>query len=277
MRILLTNDDGFDSPGIILLAAALREAGHRVFVVAPASNQSGVSHSISFLNGPRKLTEIAQDTWVCEGTPADCVVIALLGGIPELCVVSGSGSIIVKAHPASSAEFDHSNVVKRGSPPDAIVSGINRGANLGTDIIYSGTVAAARQGALFNIPSLALSLVEGAVWNWDMAVVFAAERLAEMLSYWKPDSFVNVNIPNIREIPSSLVHAFPSLRYYNDSIDVYCAPNGDQYCFPRVGEVNVIPEQGSDWGVVEGNCASISEIFIHPVLLESVKGKDSGG
>ena len=258
MRILLTNDDGFESPGIILLAAALREAGHKVFVIAPTSNRSGVSHSVTFFNGPCKLIEIAQDTWACEGTPADCVIIALFGGIPELCM---------PGKPGASAE---------SAPPDVVISGINRGANLGTDIVYSGTAAAARQGALCNIPSLALSLAEGAVWYWDMAVVFAIERLEEMLSYWKPNTFVNVNIPNRQEIPSLLVHAFPSLRYYNDSIDLYHAPDGYRYCFAKTGDVSAEPEQGSDWEAVEGNSASISEIFIHPVLLESVKGKDSG-
>ena len=259
MRILLTNDDGVDSPGIILLAAALREAGHKVFVVAPSSNRSGVSHSISFLNGPHKLIEIEQDTWACEATPVDCIVIALLGGIPELCIEPAAG-----------------NEGMASTPPDVIISGINRGANLGTDIVYSGTAAAARQGALFNIPSLALSLVEGTVWYWDMAVIFAVEHLSSMLSYWKSDSFVNVNIPNKQEFPASLVHAFPSFRYYNDHIETYHAPDGYRYCFARTGEVKVKPEQGSDWEVVENNNASISEIFIHPVLLESVKGGGNG-
>ena len=274
MRILLTNDDGISSPGIFLLAAGLRETGHRVFTVAPAANQSGVSHSISFLNGPCKLTDVDTDTWFCEGTPVDCIITGLLGGIPELCILRTAGSDSVES-----------------APPDMVISGINRGANLGTDIIYSGTAAAARQGSLFSIPSLALSLVEGMEWNWDMAVIFVVEQLTAMLSYWKPDSFVNVNIPNRRELPSSLVHAFPSLRYYNDSMDRYHAPDGNIYCFARTGEVSssrrtgafigagassgndTQPEQGSDWEAVAENNAAISEIFIHPVLLDFVRGR----
>ena len=256
MRILLTNDDGVASPGIVLLADALREAGHKVFVVAPASDRSGVSHAITFLHGPCKLTEVERDTWACEGTPVDCIVIGLLGGIPQLCILPG-GEV-------------------ESSPPDAIISGINRGANLGTDIVYSGTAAAARQGALCDIPSLALSLVEGGgIWNWDMAVIFAVERLDEMLSHWKPGSFVNVNIPNQREIPSSLIHSFPSIRYYNDRIEPYHAPDGYRYCFSKSGEVSAKPEQGSDWEAVTAGNASLSEIVIHPVLLESVKGRET--
>ena len=243
MKILLTNDDSISSPGIQLLAIGLREAGHRVFVIAPSYNRSGVSHSISFINGPCKITEIEKDTWYCDGTPADCVVLGLLGGIPEM------------------------------GTPDAIVSGINRGANLGTDLLYSGTAAAARQGAVHKIPSLALSLHEGLVWNWEMAVIFAVEHLGEMLSYWKPDTFININIPNQQQIPSGLVHAFPSLRYYNDSIEVYNAPDGNRYCFCKTGVTSAKPEKGSDWEAVKNGNVSLSEIFIHPVLLESVRGK----
>jgi 5'-nucleotidase len=243
MRLLLTNDDGIDSPGLLLLAAALRKAGHRIFVLAPSSDKSGVSHSITFLNGPNKIVRVDEDTWSCEGTPVDCVVIGLKGGLPECEAV------------------------------DAIVSGINRGANLGTDLVYSGTAAAARQGALCGIPSLALSLVEGDAWHWDTAVAFAAERFEEMLAFWKPDCFINVNIPNQKEAPRGLVHAFPSLRYYNDSMETYYAPDGQRYCFARAGEVSAKPEKGSDWEAVAGGCASISDILIHPALL----GRDDAG
>jgi len=253
MRILLTNDDGINSPGILLLAQGLRRAGHRVFVLAPDSDQSGVSHAITFFSGPCKLSDIEEDTWSLRGTPADCVVVALMGGIPEL------------------SAGQH-------SPPDVIVSGINRGANLGTDILYSGTAAAARQGSLCGIPSLALSLVEGDFkhcgWNWDMAAGFSVEYFDRMMAYWKPDSFINVNIPNRGEKPLSLVHAFPSLRYYNDSLDVYHAPDGYRYCFTDAGKVTAKPEQGSDWEAVKGDNASLSEIYIHPLLLESVRKRE---
>ena len=261
MRVLLTNDDGISSPGIFLLAEALREAGHTVFVVAPALDRSGVSHSISFLSGPCKLTEIEKYTWACNGTPADCVIVSLLGGIPELCIIPNP-----------------EHMVEDAAPPDVIISGINRGANLGTDIVYSGTAAAARQGALCNIPSIALSLVEGGpVWHWETAVIFIMEHLEEMLAYWKPGSFINVNLPNIPEISSSLVHAFPSFRYYNDRMDIFHAPDGHRYCFTRAGEISADPEQGSDWEAVTKKNVSISEIYIHPVLLESVAGRHSGG
>jgi 5'-nucleotidase len=241
MRILLTNDDGINSQGLSLLAQALREAGHRVFVVAPDSDRSGVSHSISFLRGPCKLTGKGKDTWACSGTPADCVVVASLGGVPEL-----------------------------EGLPDLVVSGINRGANIGTDIVYSGTAAAARQGGLCGIPSVALSLVEGGAWHWETAVNFSLKHLAEIIVFWKPETFVNVNIPNIGEEPGGLVSTFPSLRCYNDCVDPYEARDGGRYCFSKAGEIGTWPESGSDWDAVSRSLVSMSAVFIHPVSLEEV-------
>jgi len=250
MRILLTNDDGADSPGILLLADALREAGHRVFMVAPSFDASGVSHSISFFKGCRKLAEIGRDSFSFDGTPVDCVVVALRGGLAELDMTEAGN----------------------GAPPDAVISGINRGANLGTDIVFSGTAAAARQGAFCGIPSLALSLVhdgDGA-WRWDTAVDFAVERLGEMLACWKPDSFVNVNIPNRAGKPLELVRAFPSLRQYKDRVHVWTAPDGHRYCAAKLEAIGAKLEPGSDWDVVSAGKASLSDIFVHPVLLEHI-------
>lgn len=250
MRVLMTNDDGAQSPGILLLRDAMRSAGHRVFMVAPSFDASGVSHSITFFKGSRKLAEIEKDSYSFDGTPVDCVIVGMRGGIPELDTSPSGG----------------------GSLPDAVISGINRGANLGTDVVFSGTAAAARQGAFRGVPSLALSLVqaEDGAWNWDMAVAFAMERLDELLAGWKPDSFVNVNIPNRREKPEALVRAFPSLRLYEDDIDVYHAPDGNRYCVARMHEIKARPDPGSDWSAVAGNKASLSDIFIHPVPPEDL-------
>ena len=252
MRILLTNDDGADSPGILLLAEALRGAGHRVIMVAPSSNNSAISHAISFFKRSWKFAEIERDSYSLDGTPVDCVAEALRGNIPGL-GITGPGE---------------------WSPPDAVISGINRGANLGTDIVFSGTAAAARQGAFCGIPSLALSLSPpcegGENWRWDAAVAFVLERFDEMLAGWKPDSFINVNIPNRGENPLGLVRAFPSLRFYNDSRDVCRMPDGSRYCIAKPEETGVSPDEGSDWEAIAQNNASLSEIFIHPVLLEHV-------
>ena len=254
MRILLTNDDGIASPGIDLLAKALRKAGHRVFILAPDADRSGTSHSITFLSGPCKITQIENDTWSCSGTPVDCVIFALLGGIPELCIVE---------EPHGSA----------GKAPDLILSGINRGANIGTDIIYSGTAAAARQGSLIGIPSAALSLVEGDNgWHWGPAVSFIVEKLAEIRDYWREGTFVNVNFPNTATGPSALIPAFPSHRRYNDRIETYVAPDGGLYCFARAGKITNNPQvqgkvNGSDWDEVMKNNAAFSVVLSQPAVV----------
>ncbi|GHV93147.1 5'-nucleotidase SurE [Spirochaetia bacterium] len=267
MNILLTNDDGIDSPGLRLLAKALRAQGlHRVFILAPDSDRSGVSGAISFLRGPLRLAERESDSWACSGNPADCVVLALLGAIPLR--------------------------------PDLVISGINRGANMGTDLIYSGTAAAARQGSLFGIPSIALSLANTAAVNtasvaadtpgaaintsgavsgyyWDMAVSFVLAHLDEFASQWEADTYINVNIPNGPAGPDGIAAAFPSKREYRDALTSFKAPNGDTWCFVKLGEVTTKPEPGSDWDVVSRNLASVSPILIHPV--NGGKGIDAGG
>jgi len=252
MRILLTNDDGIASPGILLLAKALRETGHRVFIVAPDVNRSGSSHSIFFLSSPCKLTEVEKDTWSCSGTPVDCVIIALLGGIPELCI---------------SAEGNDRNME---NAPDLILSGINAGANLGTDILYSGTAAAARQGSLFGIPAVALSLVENDnVWQWDTVISYIKENLQVIAGYWKEGSFVNVNFPNTEKKPSALVPVFHSMRYYNDRIVTFASEENTMYCFAKPGKPDNIPAPGSDWAEVLKNNAAISVVMSEPAVLHT--------
>ena len=254
MRILLTNDDGISSPGITLLAKALREAGHRVFIVAPDSNRSGCSHSINFLWGPKKLKEIEKDTFSCSGTPVDCVIIALLGGISELCISKEDGSLDLE------------------KAPDLVLSGINAGANLGTDIVYSGTAAAARQGSLFGIPSVALSLVDGNMpYQWATVIPYIKDNLALIMGYWKAGTFVNVNFPNIKKKPSALVPVFPSMRYYNDRIVTFTAPLGGVYCFAKPGQTTSPdegggPEDGSDWAEVLKNNAALSVVLSQPAV-----------
>jgi 5'-nucleotidase len=162
--------------------------------------------------------------------------------------------------------------------PDLVISGINRGANMGTDLIYSGTAAAARQGSLFGVPSVALSLAENTAGNngaameyyWDMAVSFVLAHLDELASQWKADTFINVNIPNSPAGPDGIVAAFPSRREYQDSLSSFKAPNGDTWCFVTLGKVTTKPEpaaagEGSDWAAVSRNLASVSPILIHPV------------
>jgi 5'-nucleotidase len=152
--------------------------------------------------------------------------------------------------------------------PDLILSGINRGANLGTDLIYSGTAAAARQGSLFSVPSIALSLVESPRWGeyyWDMAVSLVLKKLEEWASLWEPDTFLNINIPNSPEGPGGASLAFPCRRQYGDGLSILDAPDGNRYCFALIGKELCLPEPGSDRDTVSRNLVSLSPVLIHPV------------
>ncbi|MBV8600051.1 MAG: 5'/3'-nucleotidase SurE, partial [Candidatus Eremiobacteraeota bacterium] len=172
MRILVTNDDGVESPGILRLADELRRLGD-VTVVAPDGDRSAISHRISFRDpvGVVALGERSVPTFSCTGTPADCVVL----GAFELC----------------------------DGFPDLLVSGINRGANLGDDVNYSGTVAAAMEATLIGIPALAVSLC--GMWHdasdptyWETASALAVD-LAEQWRARIPEGlFINLNVPNVR-------------------------------------------------------------------------------
>ncbi len=202
------------------------------------------------MNKPLRLKEIEKDTWSYEGTPVDCVIAALLGGIPSLCITK------------ENREKDLSKA------PDLVLSGINAGANLGTDIIYSGTAGAARQGSFFGIPSVALSLVDNAedssIYHWEIIIEYITENLGKFVSYWKEDTFININFPNNGKKPVNIVNAFPSKRHYNDIVVPFTAPGGRVYCHIDAGKVSGAPEEGSDWSEVLNGNAALSVILSQP-------------
>lgn len=183
MRILLTNDDGIHAPGLAAMRRALTSLGE-VMVVAPATEQSGVGHSITFLS-PLMASQVFNGDelrgWAVEGSPADCVKLA----IAELC----------KAKDGNSND-ESSNEVKAWLP-DLIVSGINGGLNVGVNVLYSGTVAAATEGALNNLPSIAVSLEYNQHARFDSAATQAVEIIKQMLEVdaWKDHLLYNLNFP----------------------------------------------------------------------------------
>ena len=230
MRVLLTNDDGIGSPGLRALQAALAPQ-HEVWIVAPDSNRSGSSHSITLgtasrfrRTGPREHT--------CWGTPADCVVVALMGLVP--------------------------------APVDLVLSGINLGPNLGTDILYSGTAAAARQAAFMGRPAVACSLASySPPYNLEYAARFLDANLEVFVSLWAEDHFLNINFPNQARSPVPEV-TFPSRRVYKDTLVRFEAPNGDLYCFLGGQRPGAVEESGTDYRAVEQGWISLSPILIHP-------------
>ena len=234
MNILLTNDDGISSPGINKLAEVLRSKGtYNIYILAPDSDRSGISNGLSIMSNPIKINEVSNQSWSCSGFPADCVILAALGALPF--------------------------------KPDIVVSGINSGANIGLDILYSGTAAAARQGTLMGLPSIALSLAGKENYNWDMAAAYCAEHLDELLKMWKNDIFINVNIPNIQSSPGGMAITWPAKKHYNDSISVFKGPGNRNWAYLVPEKSTIEAEDGSDWDAVLKNLVSVSPVYVYPV------------
>jgi 5'-nucleotidase len=235
MNILASNDDGYQCEGLIRLTVALRGMGHRVLMVSPDRERSGASHSISLAAGFIDVKEIAADTWICGGTPVDCVIAVLSGGI----------------------DFN----------ADIIVSGINAGCNLGTDILFSGTAAAAREGALHGVPAIAFSLDGNPPYFWDAAASWSASHITQLLKHWNKDVFINVNIPNIKNLPDEPQFTFPSRRNYKDTVTKEQSPAGwTRLCFNGM-KLETLHESGSDYEAVAQNKISISAVQVQPATL----------
>ena len=232
MKILITNDDGIFSEGITTLKNALI-ADHDVWVVAPDTERSGTSHAITLKDAVR-MSRIDERTYSCGGTPADCVLYSLLGAV----------------------DLD----------PDIVVSGINHGPNIGTDIIYSGTVAAARQAALMDRPAVAVSVVgmQGPL-NFELAADFIAQNIELIAELWLPDHILNVNVPNVFKQVPEVVVTHPSRRIYRDRLSDFTAPNGERYFFLQGSLDDAVIDSGSDWDAVKNKKISVSPIYLHPL------------
>ncbi len=171
MRILLTNDDGIDAPGLHALRQIASELSDDVWVVAPEVNKSGAGHSLS-LNEPLRMREINDRTFAVRGTPTDCVIMGVRHVIKD----------------------------KR---PDLVLSGVNRGANMAEDVTYSGTIAGAFEGTTIGIRSIAMSQAYGGIESgqnprWECAITHGPNVVRKLLSIdWPPGVLMNVNFPAV--------------------------------------------------------------------------------
>jgi 5'-nucleotidase len=204
MRILLTNDDGFYAPGLRALRAELQKIGS-VRVVAPATEQSASGHSVTLLN-PLLVNEVFEEDgttpigWAVEGRPADCVKLALLELLPE--------------------------------PPDLIVSGLNAGSNAGINVLYSGTVAAAVEGAFYRITAIACSLeYDQKIYDFPKAARYARQVVEQILGQRPtPGELFNVNIPVLEHGPIRGVRVLPqNATPYQEKFDRRVNPRGRTY------------------------------------------------
>lgn len=224
MQILLTNDDGIYAPGLAALERELSSLGD-VAVVAPAAEQSGVGHSITYLS-PLIVKEVYQNTsvpgedrlwgWAVEGSPADCVKI----GIQQFCP----------------------------RPPDLVVSGINSGLNAGINVLYSGTVAAAIEGAFFGVTSVAVSLEFDEHARYDRAARLACDVIRQILDKKPPaPQLYNLNIPSAALSGEPEVYTAPmNITRYGDSFERRIDPWGRDYYWLTGGPPQSVPGHETD-------------------------------
>ncbi len=233
MRILVSNDDGVDAPGIRILAEGFRNAGHEVLIVAPDRDRSGASNSLT-LDMPLRVAQMEEGVWRVHGTPTDSVHVAIAGMLER--------------------------------EPDIVVSGINNAANMGDDVIYSGTVAAAMEGRFLGLPAVAMSLVtaDHVGKHYETAARAAVEIVERLKADPLPaDTILNVNVP---DIPWSEVKGFEVTRLGNRHRSEACVPLED----PRgrswwwIGPAG--PEQdggpGTDFHAVRTGNISITPILV---------------
>jgi len=232
MIILVSNDDGIHSEGIRALEEALAAIGE-IYTVAPDREQSAVSHSLT-LHRPLRIEEIAPRRFAVNGTPTDCVNLAVKGFLPVR--------------------------------PHLVVSGINKGANLGDDVTYSGTVSAAIESSLLGIPAIAVSLVsKGLTYHFGPAAEFAAILAAEVIAQgMPPDTLLNVNVPSL---PRQEIKGYrltrQGKRRYAETIEVRIDPRGKKYYWIGGDDLGFDPDEGTD-------CVAVQEGFISvtPLLVD---------
>jgi 5'-nucleotidase len=235
-RILVTNDDGIYSEGIRKLAASLKDFAE-VQIVAPDREQSAASHALT-LNRPLRLLQIEPNAWIVDGTPTDCVNLAVLK--------------LFKEH-----------------RPDLIVSGINFGPNLGDDVTYSGTISAAFEGALLNIPSIAFSALVGENFSFDRCAAFAAELIRVALEQHRdPNVILNVNFP-LGDFGGVKITRLGK-RIYSEGIIERLDPRGRKYYWIGGDPPTWHAGEGTDFEAIQAGFISITPLHLDLTHHQSI-------
>lgn len=227
--ILITNDDGIHSPGILALHKAMHELGDTV-VIAPDRDNSAVSHSLT-MNRPLKIHKLGDNFYTINGTPTDCVALGLKK---------------ILTH-----------------PPDLLVSGINAGTNLGDDISYSGTVSAAIEGTMYGVPSMALSVGGEAPYDYRAAMQIALCMAGKILRNSLPDdTLLNINVPS-GEFYRKIRVTRQGRRLWENSIHETLDPRGAKYYW--IGGGTALADPGEDTDVYTFAAGNVS---ITPIQLD---------
>jgi len=242
VRILVTNDDGIASPGIHAVATALGALGE-VWIVAPDRERTAVGHAVT-LHKPLRITKMAPRVFMVNGTPVDCVNLALVKVLPD--------------------------------KPALIVSGINRGVNLGDDVMYSGTVSGALEGTILGIPSVAVSQEGEDTFRFEVGARYAARVAAEVLAHGlPPETILNVNIPDapFRGIKGVKVTCL-SRRRFNNPIVEKVDPRGRKYYWIAGTRQSWSRQQDADHEALARHMVSVTPIRLdttHHAMLDHFK------
>jgi 5'-nucleotidase len=246
-RILVSNDDGIASPGIKLLEKIARAVSPDVWVVAPEQEQSAASHSLT-TRRPLRLLEMAERRYAVDGTPTDCVMLAI-------------------------------KHLLRECRPDLVLSGINAGGNVGEDLTYSGTVAAAMEATLLGIPAIALSqhYLDGDPIPWETAARFAPEVIRRLTRFpWPEHTLMNVNFPFAapQEVRGIAVTS-QGKRAIADNLTERLDPRGRPYYWIGPVREDGIAEPGTDLAAINDKQVSVTPIYLNltntPVLASLKK------
>ena len=239
MLILLTNDDGIHSKGIVTLGRHL-SAKHEVCMVAPERERTCVAHAVT-LHKPLRIRELSTGVYATNGTPADCVLLGVNVVLPRR--------------------------------PDFVVSGINTGPNMGQDVNYSGTVAAAKEGGFLGIPSVAVSICAREGFLFDDAAAVACEIIERLTEGVFPEgTIVNVNIPNV---PQEKLKGFSvtrlDKRIYNDIVHERVDPRGGKYYWIGGDGEKYERRRGTDFHAVEKGFVSVTPLGLDITDTGSMK------
>lgn len=235
MRFLISNDDGVHSEGLEALVEEIRSLGH-VTVIAPDRERSAIGHSLTFFY-PLRVRKLRQDErsviYESDGTPSDCILLGIYDVMPE--------------------------------KPDLVISGINRGSNLGDDITYSGTVSAAMEGIIHGIPSFAISQTSFETMNWKTAAVVARRVASAMLAHkLPPKTFLNVNVPNVPlEELQGIEATAQGESIYDQRLIKREDPRGSEYYWITGAIPRGEPIAGTDFAAVLNNRVSVTPIQLN--------------
>lgn len=246
-RILICNDDGINAPGLKLLTKVARALCPDVWIVAPEIEQSGSSHSLT-LHRPLRVRRLGPRRYAVDGTPTDCVLLAV-------------------------------NSIMRDRRPTLMFSGVNSGANMGEDVTYSGTVAAAMEATLLQIPSIAFSqhYSNGNPVRWGTAGAHAAEVVRRLISLpWPRNTLINVNFPDVP--PNAVVGIVATRqgrRKIGDAVSERVDPRGRPYYWIGPMRDEAPDRPGTDLHAVIAGMVSLSPIYLDltngPALAELKK------